>query len=147
MIEHLERFFAVTATSLYVAISSDGRETGRPPVLEKLALREGATSKVKVGAKYAGWDEPFFRIRKGFFQLCCGWEDSHHEAYTPTKVVALFLNEDEARECLKIQDSCPLDPRWHKQTLEALRAIGHDHPTFRVCWDDFPDEYLKSEED
>ena len=140
MADFLNQFYAVSQTSLYVAISRD--ETEDAPVFMKLAKTEGAISKAHVGIRHVGWDKPFFQIRGTTVQMCCGWHDEHHERYGMMPVVGLFLDEAEARECLLVEDAQELDPRWRKQTLEVLHTIGDEHPNFYIWWDEFPESYL-----
>ena len=142
MSKPLKQFYAVSQTSLYVAISEG--EFEKAPILMKLDETPGAVSKASVAVRHVGWDSPFFRIRGHFLQLCCGWDDSHHEEYSMSPLVALFLDENEARRCLMMENTEILDGRWRKQTLEVLRSIGDDHPVFNVWWDEFPPDYISS---
>lgn len=114
-------------------------------MLVKLAMREGATSKRAVGKCVQGFDFPFVGIQPFGLMLCSGWDDSHHDAQYTSALIALFLDEATAHECLKAGDACKLDPRWRDQTKRVLVAIGDDHPDFRVRKDSqlgFPSDTL-----
>jgi len=135
---YLREFFAVTWTSLYrVACNENPGES--TPIVEKMALRNN--SNLPVGK----------RLRNGRFvgvrrDCICLYEDEQaSDSRRPrppeelstyfygghtTPIVALFLRRRDAERCLRTGSTICLDPRWKKQTLAVVRAIGDDHPVF-----------------
>ena len=45
-------------------------------------------------------------------------------------IVALFLNESEAKKCMTIKRLKLYDRRWKKQTEEVKKMIENNHPRF-----------------
>ena len=139
MTNHLADFYAVTMTSLYRITSEQNHSL---PVFTKIAARPGSTSTCHVGTRIEGWDKPFIRVWGNCIQLCNGWFESHHSANYVPKLVALFVDEVQARTCLQIQTCAVLDLRWREQTLEVLYKLGESHPIIHILWDTFPSEYV-----
>jgi hypothetical protein len=154
MADKLEVFYAVTQTSLYrirCEIDSEGIPQGEPEV-KKIA--QSKESGIKVGDCLA----------KGRFvgvlKICiCRYNDRRAEEHNkPTNaesiqltywggqtsaVAGLFLKREDALDCLKVVSRQPVDPRWKRETLETIAAIGDDHPVFIVSQGRFGFNYLE----
>ena len=141
----LAKFFAVTATSLY-KVAASGED--HCPYAFKLNLR--GNSKIAPGKRISG---PMMAVAKHLqfyvpdghtmLSVATSFERDLEKVNTrwwlgrTSPIVALFLDEAEARKCFDFSGHKPCDPRWRKQTLEVIGAIGDDHPTFTVChWPD-----------
>jgi hypothetical protein len=135
--DDLKEFFAVTTTSLYrvVAFGKDNY-----PYAEKLALH--GNSKVLVGSILKG--DPMLAVAKNL-QFFYPHRNARDVAFVnnaywgagTSLIVALFLNEKEARDCFEGSNLLPCDERWIKQTKEVLEKIGDNHPNLSVChWRD-----------
>jgi hypothetical protein len=134
----LTHFYAVTASESGGSLYKVSRKFGAGTVsveVEKLALR--GQSGVPVGGKFGGK-----------LLAVCKWL----VAYTPEApikkidevdpncwdrftnlIIALFLDENKARECFKEEEkSIHCDPGWDKETREVIDAIGYNHPQFCV---------------
>jgi len=141
----LEKFFAVTMTSLYEAIAKG--EDGYPYV-RKIDLHE--ESQIPVGRTMTGdllavckYLQLFIPEKYGAVSPVTGIErrvdkvNTQYHLGKTSDIVALFLTEEKARECFVFSDLKPCDPRWLADTKEVLEAIGEDHPTFTIChWKD-----------
>ncbi|MFA6047576.1 MAG: hypothetical protein WCV59_00535 [Parcubacteria group bacterium] len=143
---HLHQFFVVTLTSLYLVSEEKNKE--HFPTVKKIALREGTTSEMAVGMMLrngnlvavtpggiglysAHWTEG--EKRPTYYEV----NDNRHGGHT-TPVVALFLDENKARKCLRARKYRHCDPRWKKQTKEVLDAIGDNHLVFVIeCREEF----------
>lgn len=55
-----------------------------------------------------------------------------HRGGHTSSIVALFLTKDVALGCAQITARRACDPRWKKETLGVLEAIGDRHPIFIV---------------
>lgn len=139
----LDEFFAVTTTSLY-RVKAFG-EDGHYPCAEKLALN--GDSKVLVGATLKGGTMLAVAKHLQFY-----FPEAHSMLSPQTKyvrelelvnnmwweggtslIVALFLKEEDARDCFAQQELLPCDKRWIKKTKEVLERIGEDHSTISIC--------------
>ena len=132
---HLAKFFAVTETSLYVA-HIYGAQIGGAPFLEKRALRSGAHSRGRLGIIARA---PMLAICKRLvlFTPEGGSTTIERElvhvntgywGVNTSLIIALFLTEQSAKKCLTAKQITPSDPRWKKETVAVIRAIGKDHP-------------------
>lgn len=141
----LHEFYAVTLTSIYRV--RDARDEYGWPMVEKIGRR--ARSYLPIGGRLE--NGYFVGIRKSGLvlyhtevTLTGGSEDrarpeevSRYLWGTSTsKIVALFLTEREARDCLAAVDRQGCDARWRAQTEAVLAAIGDDHPVFILSVDD-----------
>ena len=141
----LEKFFAVTTTSLYEVLAKG--EDGRPRV-RKIDLHE--ESQLPIGATMSGdllavakWLQFFIPECHGMLSPMTSVERRVEMVNTQwwqgktSAIIALFLTEDKARECFASPDLKPCDPRWQEDTREVLTAIGENHPTITIChWKD-----------
>jgi len=123
-------------TSVYL-VSGERDEKGYP-IVEKIALK--GESKVPVGG----------RLKNGYLVGITRdgillYDEDHPRPDKPqdpkevniafwgghtSPIVALFLNKEEAIECLNSSGLQNCDSRWRKQTEETLKAIGENHPVF-----------------
>lgn len=130
----IHQFFAVTSSQSLYRVSDEIDPETHEPIVEKLALL--GKSRMVVGG----------RLRHGNLVgitncLLMFVTDKHnHTAYSVSSnylgansspIIALFLDEARARECLTSEQLQPWDPRWQDATTAVLQAIGRDHPTFR----------------
>lgn len=132
--EAIHQFFAVTASQSLYRISDKKDPDTHEPIVEKLALlgKSGAA----VGRRLKGGN------LVGITNLIMMFvTDKHnHTAYSVSSnyvgehsspIIALFLDEAKARECLASEQLQAWDPRWQLETTEVLRSIGRKHPVFR----------------
>ncbi len=133
----IERFYAVTTTSLYeVSAEKDGLGI---PLVVKLALK--GASLVKVGGRLHNgrliavtrlglilYDEEFprpgrrQRIEEVSFIFWGG---------NTSPIIGLFLDIQEAIICFNCLPNVKFgDKRWQKETQEVLDSIGDHHPVF-----------------
>ncbi len=142
--ELLREFFAVTVSgSLYRIIYSSGETT-----VEKIAIRNGAKSKVPVGDRlkigtfdHTGSNDYVGIASYGIF-LYYGFHRADQKRPLPefvntsywggktSAVVGLFIRENDARACINAENLQMLDLRWASQTEEVYIAIGASHPKF-----------------
>jgi len=127
--EHLKVFFAVTTTSLY---RIEWLVNVPMPVVKKIAM--AGQSDVPVGQIITGGYNLGI-MDKGLVLYGTDRElpeqvDTRYWGGGTSAIVALFLQEDTARECLNSGDLKSLNPRWRQQTEETLEAIGDNHPRF-----------------
>jgi len=133
----LKKFFAVTHTSLY----ESSYKEGELPLLQKILLKEGCSSKVEAGGILEnGSLVGICNSRIFLYDNPAGSENRIDPAELSTLeiggytslITALFLRKKEARACLKADNLLRCDPRWANQTRETVTAIGDDHPVFVV---------------
>jgi hypothetical protein len=141
----LEKFFAVTTTSLYEVLAR--AENGLPCVRKvdlhgdsQIAIGQTMSGDLLAVAKWLqffipeghGWVSPMTSVERRVERVSTQWWQGKTSA-----IIALFLTEDKARECFASQNLQPRDPRWLKDTKEVLGAIGENHPTITIChWSD-----------
>jgi len=124
MSQTLERFFAVTETSVYKIEALNGRA-----VATKTHLRPGKTST-------RGANQMLYGNWKAFIGRCIVMAVSENERGDITSsIVALFLRADAAAGCFNVPNPEPCDPRWRTETIETLKAIGSKHPAFVISTD------------
>ncbi|MDD5341139.1 MAG: hypothetical protein PHC97_01740 [Patescibacteria group bacterium] len=142
MPEIFEKFYAVTGTSIYEVYAKD--ENGHPYAV-KIELK--GESKVQKGERVNGGTmlaiatNLQFYINEGRGLLSPQTSFERRLEYVNTgwwrggtsKIVALFLNEQEARCCFEEPDLKPCDPRWLVKTKEVIEKIGEEHPTISIC--------------
>lgn len=128
----LNRFFAVTTTSLYIVSWSGGASS---PVAEKLDLCQGKRSRIPVGDKLVG--DVAFLIPSCLEMFVVYDEEAPAERRTEPEtrgntspIIALFLEEERARSCLATTRLRRRDKRWKTETEAVLTAIGPNHPVF-----------------
>jgi|GEM_PF-1036239 len=138
----LERFFAVTLTSVYEVVAKGERGL---PYAKKIKL--GGESAIAVGgiitdqmvavAKWLqfyipeghGWGcPPMTSFERRLEQVNMQWWGGR-----TTAIIALFLTRKNAEKCFSSPDPQLCDPRWLQETKKVIEAIGEDHPTFTVC--------------
>jgi len=140
--EKLDRFFAVTKTSVYRVESE--KDENRDPIVEKIALR--GVSRLSVGGRLHNGD--FVGIMKAGLVLYIEDHPKSGRIQKPEEVntafwgghtsaiVGLFLEKDDAMNCNHTPFLQICDPRWRKETEKTLRAIGENHPVFILSlWD------------
>lgn len=134
----LKEFFVVTKTSLYHVLAQRSAEDPCP-VARKIALK--GESKVALGTELdLGTRAAITTQLQGYVPEAEGGELRGLE-YTNIRywrghtsaIVAMFLNESDAMECLSHNDLEACDARWRYQTLNVLTEIGEEHPSFYVC--------------
>ena len=137
MAGRIQQFFAVTRTSVYHVKLKGGEANAT-----KIAVR--GESLIRVGAIIYG---PMIAIHSrltgyipeggGYTSYARRIEDvnSRYWRESTSRIVALFRTKKEAITCLAIEDTKSCDPRWEKQTLAVIEAIGDDHPNFYVSHD------------
>ena len=138
--KYLHSFYAVTLTSVYqVRIGTDD-PAEEVPVLIKIAKK--GDGKIDVGTvvsngtmvaicqhlqmfipEGSGQLSPSSTIEREVVRV-----NTHYWGGHTTQIVALFFKEADALECSCESDLQPCDPRWKKDTIAILRAIGDDHP-------------------
>ena len=131
-------FYAVTETSLYWVTDTWDEMSGFP-IVEKVAIKQGATSSVPVGA----------RLKRGQLigisnESLALYDEDHPKPgrrqppdtvnYTywgggTTPLRALLIDKSEALECLN-DDSEEKAEFWKERTKKVVDMIGNDHPTF-----------------
>lgn len=133
----LELFFAVTISgTLYRVWLEDDK-----PVVEKLEQRWAATaSKVGVGSKLHDRDFLAITYDHGLILYNSPLEEGMPlNVYDPrievgslstSPIVALFLLEDKARECLYCECLGRLNRSWDSYTEIVANAISANHPRF-----------------
>ncbi|MEI6498939.1 MAG: hypothetical protein WCO23_03175 [bacterium] len=134
----LELFFAITISgALYKVSLEDGK-----PVVEKLEQKWAATaSQVGVGSKLHDRNFLAITFAHGLVLYNSPLEKERPlDVYDPrtevgslstSPIVALFLLEEEARECLFSGKSLGrLDRSWHSNTEMVANAIGVNHTRF-----------------
>lgn len=131
----LEQFFAVTLTSLYRVSAEKDKNI---PIVEKISKR--APSKIEVGEMLRGGYEvgilddsiilftssPSRNDRDPIRVNIAFWGGN------TSPIVALFLEEKDARICLESGSQNRWDPDYIDNTKETLRAIGKNHPVFII---------------
>ena len=120
----LERFFAVTLTSVYRISLEDER-----PIVEKIALRRNNSIVTIKGDKSA---VDAVVITPVALFMCAAGRDESVIIDTSSFLVALFLEEDEALQCAQLHDLVALDPRHSEMRQNVVRAIGIHHPCFLI---------------
>lgn len=137
----IKEFWAVTASGSLYHISQDN-ERNLPSVV-KVGFARFATkwqSKRGVGDTLRGGDHVGIMRGSILLYYTLSGSDRRPPDYVPfncrgehtSSPVALFLNEDMARECLNSPNLEPADFRWLNETRETLEAIGKDHPYFVI---------------
>ncbi len=141
----LHEFFAVTASESLYQITDQRWGEKEWPTVERLVSIEGPEgtpkpfrledgTSVGITAERGIW--LFDRVKGGPF------EDIAFPLFWgghTNKVVALFLDESSASDCLLHRDLQQWDCRWREQTIQVLNEIGDRHPCFNVSpnirWD------------
>lgn len=132
--KYLKEFYAVTKNSLYCA-SVGG--VGQAPFIIKIISRD-KNNRIKLGEKI---DNGSMIAIGTYLQFFTPESDSPilpqkvNWGGCTSKIVALFMDKNTALQCVGSQDYVPCDPRWKKNTIEVLRAIGTDHLYFSVSTD------------
>ena len=131
----LNTFWAVTASSLFQAhIYGEGEI----PRVTKIAGRD-STSEFPVGETMTNGTMlaickrlvlfipegggAYSSMQRELVKVNTGYWGGH-----TSELVAVFLNEEDARICYSAKALRHLDPRWQARTIETLRTIGKDHP-------------------
>ncbi len=122
-IKPLERFFAVSMTSVYRVSLENGK-----PIVEKIAMRRG--DKVVTLANTKSDAAEVVVVTKVALFMCTKGENGSAILYTSSFLVGLFFEEDDAMQCAKLQDLVPLDLRCKEATERVVSAIGLHHPYF-----------------
>jgi hypothetical protein len=149
MFDILAQFFAVTITSIYKVVAIDEHHQ---PYAEKIALR--GKSSMPVGSKIDNGSmiaichrlQIFIPEGHGLMSPLTSYERHIESVNTrywgggTTPIVALFLTEEEARQCFAEPNPEPCDKRWLDSTKKVLQMVGEDHPTITVCH--YPDMAL-----
>jgi hypothetical protein len=132
----VHEFWAVTQTSLY-SISSDRDEKGTP-LIYKIGRSDQSDIEVgqQLGTKEGKGSHVGITNFKGILIYTplggrCAEENCSlfYGAHT-SQIVGLFLRLADAMDCFSSSNKVPCDPRWKKETMETLTAIGEDHPVF-----------------
>lgn len=134
----LNHFFAVTMTSIYEVKDRQGNLS---PFVKKIV--NSGKSTIPVGVTIEGGTmlsiglQLIVFIPEGggitSFQRQAGQVNTRFWGGLTSFVVALFLNENEARACLGSDDIESCDPRWIEKTKEVIDKIGEEHPVFSIC--------------
>ncbi len=135
----LQEFYAVTLTSIYRVFQRDCEA-----VAVKIALK--GESKIPVGDELTG---PMVAVRTnlqffipeggGVFSPIVSVERHIENVNTfywlgrTSPIVALFLTEQEARDCFMNEELERCDRRWLESTKKVIAEIGEDNPVFTVC--------------
>jgi hypothetical protein len=139
----LEKFYAVTMTSIYCVEFDKERHQAKAT---KIALK--GVSNLGVGAILDGpmmavtkWLQFYIPEGGGLtsFQRKVEMVNTRYWCGHTSGIVALFLDEESARNCWLNLDLSLCDSRWIDSTREVIVAIGHEHPVFEVC--EFEDIY------
>ena len=133
----LKKFFAVTLTSIYSVTSDTGR--GGWPEITKLAYN--CTGGEPYDTKYCG---PLVSVGRNIVTYSPIIDEEGHpvrniddipQSYWfqhTSLVVALFIKEEEARDCFQEKNLKSLDSRWCRNTRDVLSEIESTHPTFTL---------------
>jgi hypothetical protein len=140
----LNRFFAVTTTSLYEVTSDNSG-----PTVTKIALRGrsdvGVGETLKNGTRLAicRMLQMFVPEGSGPTSPLSTWEPRIENVNTrywgghTSQIIALFENESDARICFGQKNLVPCDVRWLSYTKRVLELVGEDHPYIQIChWGD-----------
>ncbi|MEK7463585.1 MAG: hypothetical protein AAB610_00475 [Patescibacteria group bacterium] len=137
----LEVFYAITMTSLYLAEIGNQKKA---PKLTKLECKKPAKNKTAIGrvvengSMLAVGDQLVLFVPEG-----AGGQNTRVERELTmvntsywggrtSRVVALFLDKNEARLAYGKSNHASCDKRWLPQTIATLKAIGLDHPKCSV---------------
>ena len=137
---YLMSFYAVTLTSVYQARIGTDNPKEEVPALIKIAKK--GSGKIDIGMvvsngtmvaickhlqmfipEGSGRLSPSSTIEREVVRV-----NTHYWGGHTTQIVALFLKEMDALECSCELNLQPCDPRWMKDTIATLKAIGDDHP-------------------
>lgn len=143
----LAEFFGVTLSgSVYKAkIGGDGKI----PALVKIAERPDAKRGIPIGNQIDNGSMIaiaycfilFVPEKYGRADQMTGIErevsavKTYYRGGNTSVIVALFLKEQDAQKCLEAENLQFCDPRWHKETIETLRAVGKEHPYCSISTD------------
>lgn len=138
----LNEFWVVTGTSLYrvtneqtMAVATKTKvHTGKSAIEAKSQLPGG--SMIAIGSEGllaytpegSGIVSPVSTTQRDPEMV-----NTRHHGGSTSPIVALFLDEKSADECIQSTELKTSDPRWKEQTRTVLEAIGENHPTFFVC--------------
>jgi hypothetical protein len=128
----VNKFFAVTATSIYLVEVVNGS-----PQMTKIALK--GHSKVLVGDILK--DGTMLSIGKylilfipegggNTFEKNIAMVNTRYWGANTSQVKALFLDEKDARDCFENKSG---RAEWISKTREVLNGIGDDHPQFTIA--------------
>lgn len=127
----IREFYAVTATSIYHAVSDDH---GRA-VATKIAVK--GHSRIPVGAILERGT--MIAIRENLVAYDPGMTSRPIELVNTkdwgghsSAIVALFLDVRSAARCFQYPDPQPYDKRWLRETKVVIAAIGENNPAFYV---------------
>ncbi|MCL4403749.1 hypothetical protein M1432_00105 [Patescibacteria group bacterium] len=127
----IREFYAVTATSIYHAVSDDH---GRA-IATKIAVK--GHSRIPVGNRLERGT--MIAIRENLVAYDPGITGRPIELVNTkdwgghsSAIVALFLEVRNAARCFQYPDPRPYDERWLEETKKVVAAIGENHPAFYV---------------
>lgn len=143
--KRLDKFFAVTETSVYEVRANMGKSN---PHAEKIALK--GRSVIQVGGRLDRGTMiaicrcliPYIPEKYGFAHPKTAFERRIENVNTmwwrgnTSPIVALFTNKKAALVCFKDRDFVPCDPKWVGCTKDVLNRIGNDHPVFYISHDE-----------
>ncbi len=146
MAEPLGQIFAVTVNgSLYKLLNEREVVDGMPvPAAQRLAARPGTRSR-RPAEQVFTQGMALGITRKGVISYDLESPEELAHPTSPEKVphewrqrtspiVGLFLEEDDATQCLRASNLTECDPRWRGHTARTLRAILEaDAPVFVVA--------------
>ena len=129
-----EEFFAVTENgSVYhVYMVSDGSEA----IIEKIAQATTQSDGLAIGTKLTGgyhvgvtnWGLTKYTASiRGGKPVPARLTTTNRQGGTTSRIVALFLDRNEALECVEDEGLHPWDNRWIITTKKTFEAIGMDH--------------------
>ena len=131
----IHQFFAVTRSKSLYRVTDEKDPDTHAPIVEKIVLL--GESQVIPGG----------RLKHGnlvgitdCIQMFVTDKHNHTANFVSTSywgghsspIIALFLEETKARECLEPEALQPWDTRWQAESAAVLRAIGREHPVFRL---------------
>jgi hypothetical protein len=137
---YLKEFFAVTGSGSLYQVTSTGNPKEHPSVVKiatkgksnvALNTRLESSPRLSVGKQLIFFNPP--RNEKHLWRpLRSGEVRLNYYGSQTSSVVALFLDEEDARNCFVQSELEPCDSRWHSQTRVTLQAIGDNHPHFSI---------------
>lgn len=137
----INEFWAVTETSVYHVRANSKYSASAV----KIALK--GDSKFPIGKDIAennmvaiilGHLQTFLPEKHGQLSPMADFErrielvNTNYWLNQSSRIIALFLTEDEAMTCFNAPDQKCNDPRWNTSTQKVLKEIGHEHPSFYV---------------
>lgn len=132
----LQEFWAVTKGGVY-HVTARKDEQGFPIVEKIQSHRENEKAPVgmrlKAGGTVAVAKIGIFLFNQGFCSRLPEAINTRYWGGGTSPVIGLFLNRRKALDLQRRkQPLLPCDPRWQKDTLAVLEAIGDNHDVFVI---------------